>query len=101
MTPDSLVLGMQISLMRAELLSRYGRADGCSKAQVDLTFQKMKIREDLRPFIYCAFLEKEALTVAKKAANLDWDAIQKGARKSLGTKTIVDGSPFYESGIGQ
>lgn len=87
--------------MRAELLSRYGRSDGCSKAQVDLTFQKMKIREEFRPFIYCAFLEKEALTAVKKAADLDWDAIQTGARKSLDTKTIVGGCPFYESGIGQ
>jgi len=87
--------------MRAELFSRYGRHEHCSKAQVDLTFQKMKIREDLRPYVYCAFLDKEALDVVKKAADLDWAAIEKGARKSLVTKTIVGGSPFHESGIGQ
>ena len=90
-----------MSLMRAELFSRYGRYEKCSKAQVDLTFQKAKIRENLRPYVYCAFLDKEALDVVKKAANLDWEVIEKSARKSLVTKTIVGGSPFYESGIGQ
>ena len=87
--------------MSAELLSRYGRSAECTKAQVDLTFQEMKIQEDFRPFAYCAFLEPETLDAVKKAVILNWDHIEDGARLSLVARSALDDDHFYESGAAQ
>lgn len=87
--------------MSSELFSRYGRSAECTKAQVDLTFQEMKIQEDLRPFAYCAFLEREMLDAVKKAVVLNWDRIEMSTRESLVARSVLDGDHFHESGAAQ
>ena len=87
--------------MRTELLTRYGRPTEATKAQVDLTFQEMKIQESFRPYVYCAFLEGEMLCAVKKAVTLDWLSIEKCAQESLVARGVLDGSHFHESGAAE
>lgn len=90
-------LRVSLELIRTELLTRYGRQQGCTKHQVDLTLSSLGISEDLRPFAYCAFLEKDNFDGIKKLVEIDWRKIESGVCGALTSKGPFNSDGFHES----
>lgn len=83
--------------MQSMLLSRYGRSEACTKAQVDLTISEMNMPEFLRPYAYCAFMNETDLGTIKSLIKIDWPSIERVATESLLADADFNGDAFHES----
>jgi len=79
------------------LISRYGRSEACTKAQVDLTLDEMSIPEFFRPYIYCAFMNEIDFGMIKSLVKIDWPSIERATTESLLADADFNGDSFHES----
>jgi hypothetical protein len=98
--PTNDTIQSAFALMLPALAKRYGRAEGCTRAQVTKTAKALRISEDIFPYVCAAFLsEDEFRLLQQEMSGVGWGEVQKKCKyavRELGKAKPQFGG-FYDS----